>query len=271
MTALENWRAALTAWVIPPHIAEQATESPWVLPREVFTGRLRAQLRRPAGASYEIAAAALDPPGTVLDVGSGPGAACLPLADRATAITAVDADEPMLAELAAESARLGVPARTVLGRWPDAAPRVTAVDVVLCHHVLYNVADLMPFVAELTAHARRMVVVEMSERHPLISLNPLWERFHGLARPQGPTAEEAEAALRECGVRPQVRRFARPPTAEYPSFERMVEVTRRRLCLSPDRVNDVAVALRDMGVDPDSPPDLGSSGRELVTLWWTPE
>ena len=35
----------------------------------------------PAGASYERAWAALAPSGTVLDVGSGAGAACLPLAD----------------------------------------------------------------------------------------------------------------------------------------------------------------------------------------------
>ena len=39
------------------------------------------------------------PPGSVLDVGAGAGAACLPLAPRATSITAVDTDHQLLGTL----------------------------------------------------------------------------------------------------------------------------------------------------------------------------
>jgi len=34
------------------------------------------------------------------------------------------------------------------------------------------------------------------------------------------------------------------------------------------RSDDVRTALLELGVDPELPPDLGSSGRELVTLTW---
>ena len=68
------------------------------------------------------------------------------------------------------------------------AAQAAAADVVTCHNVLYNVPDLEPFLAALTGHARRQVVVELTAAHPLTSLNPLWLRFHGLQRPTGPTA-----------------------------------------------------------------------------------
>jgi hypothetical protein len=134
--------------------------------------------------------------------------------------------------------------------------------------VLYNVADLAPFVAALTAHARRRVVAEITERHPLVSLNPLWLRFHGIVRPEGPSADDAIAAQRQLGITPRVTRWTRAPTPEYRTMGELVEVTRRRLCLPPQAASAVATALAELGVDAGQPPDLGSSGRQLVTLTW---
>jgi len=37
---------------------------------------------------------------------------------------------------------------------------------------------------------------------------------------------------------------------------------------APERADDVAKALEDSGIDPEHPADLGSSGREVVTIWW---
>jgi hypothetical protein len=48
----------------------------------------------------------------------------------------------------------------------------------------------------------------------------------------------------------------------------MIDVTRRRLCLPQERAGEVATALTDLGVDASHPVDLGSSGREVVTIWW---
>ena len=265
---LARWRLDLESWAIPTEILAGATESPWVLPRQVFTRRAERRREAPSGPSYERASEALATPGSLLDVGTGAGAACLPLASRSTEITAVDSDPELLSVLVDSAGRLGVAVHQVHGRWPDVAGQVGVADVVTCHHVLYNVADLGPFVAELTAHARRRVVVEITARHPLTSLNPLWERFHGLRRPEAPTAGDALAILEALGLTPSTEVWSRPHESEYEAFEDLVEVTRRRLCLDASRAGDVASALRELGVEPGQPVDLGSSGAELVTIWW---
>jgi 2-polyprenyl-3-methyl-5-hydroxy-6-metoxy-1,4-benzoquinol methylase len=265
---LGQWRADLAAWAIPEHVTSAVTESPWVLPRQVFARRADRLRRAPAGPSWERAREALDPAGTVLDIGAGAGAACLPLAPRITALTAVDTDPQMLELLAERAAPLGIPTRLVCGRWPDVAGPSDPADVVTCHHVTYNVPDIEPFIAALTSHARRRVVVEMATVHPLSSLNPLWLRFHGITRPQAPTATDLLAILDAMGLDTGHTGWNRPAERDYGSDGELVEVTRRRLCLPPERAGEVAAALRDLGTRPGCPGDLGSSGREVVTMWW---
>jgi SAM-dependent methyltransferase len=265
---LDRWRADLAAWAIPEHITAAVAESPWVLPRQVFARRADRLRAGPSGPSFRRAWDALDPPGSILDVGAGAGAACLPLLPRATRLTAVDADAGMLERLSERVATAGIAVRPVTGRWPDAAAQAGPADVVTCHHVLYNVPELEPFVAALTAGARRTVVAEMTAVHPLVSLNALWLRFHGLRRPLSPTAADLIRILTAMGLRPGHETWRRPGGADYASFEELVDVTRRRLCLPPQRAGDVADALVDSGIDPARPVDLGSSGREVVAIWW---
>ncbi len=265
---LARWREDLAAWAIPEHITAAVTDSPWVLPRQVFARRADAYAAQPGGPSFERAWAALDPPGSVLDVGCGAGAACLPLLPRATLLTVVDADERMLGLLAERAAARGAKALTVHGRWPQVAADVPPADVVTCHHVLYNVAEIEPFTAALTSHARRLVVAEITAAHPLSSLNQLWLRFHGLRRPERPTADDLLAILAALGIEAGHARWRRPEGPDYASFAELVDVTRRRLCLPPGRAGEVAAALTDLGVDPAHPRDLGSSGRDVVTIWW---
>jgi SAM-dependent methyltransferase len=265
---LDRWRDELAAWAIPEHIIAAAPESPWVLPRQVFARRADRLVGEPAGASYERAWEALEPTGTVLDIGSGAGAASLPLATRTSHLTAVDSDDEMLALLAKRAATLGLATRPVTGRWPDVAPQVGPADVVTCHHVIYNVADLAPFIEALTSHARRRVVTENAARHPLTSLNPLWLRFHGLRRPERPTAAELLEILDAMGLRARHTEWTRPAEADYADFSELVDVTRRRLCLPPQRAGEVEAALLEQGTAPAQLGDLGSSGRDVVTIWW---
>ena len=92
----ERWRADLAGWAIPAHITAAVGESPWVLPRQVFARRADRLAAEPDGPSYSRAQAALQPSGELMDVGSGAGAACLPLLPQVTALTAVDSDKEML-------------------------------------------------------------------------------------------------------------------------------------------------------------------------------
>lgn len=265
---LDRWQADLAAWAIPEHITAAVADSPWVLPRQVFARRADRLAAAPSGPSFEREWAALDPAGTVLDVGSGAGAASLPLLARCRALTAVDTDAEMLRLLGERASRAGVAARLIQGTWPDVAAEAGLADVVTCHHVTYNVAAIGPFLAALTAAARHSVIVEMTATHPLTSLNDLWLKFHGLARPDGPTATDLLAILAALDTEAGHVTWQRPGGADYASFAELAEVTRRRLCLPPDRAADVASALTEAGVDPEHPVDLGTSGREVVTIWW---
>ncbi len=269
---LAQWQADLAAWAIPDHITAAVPDSPWVLPRDVFARRADRLRRAPGGPSYERAWAALGAGGSVLDVGSGAGAACLPLAARTTRLAAVDSDERSLGMLTERAAAAGTDTAVVAGRWPDVAGQVPAADVVTCHNVVFNVPDLGPFLAALTGHARRQVVLETTAVHPLAALNPLWLRFHGLKRPEGPTASDLLRILDAMGIPARHTEWSRPAEADYRDMAELVEVTRRRLCLPPERGPEVEAALRDLQAE--SPAgsghlgDLGTAGRDVVTIWW---
>jgi len=265
---LDRWRDELAAWAIPEHITAAAGESPWVLPRQVFARRADRLAAAPAGPSYRRSMAALDPPGSVLDVGAGAGAACIPLLSRTTALIAVDTDTQMLDLLAERSSALAGKVRLVKGTWPEAAPDAAPADLVTCFNVVYNVPDILPFLAALTASSRRQVVIELTAEHPLVSMNELWMRFHGLARPQGPTADDLLDILAAMGIQASSERWERPGGADYGSFAELTDVTRRRLCLPPERADEVARALVATGTDPEQPTDLATSRREMVTVWW---
>jgi SAM-dependent methyltransferase len=265
---LRQWQDDLAAWAIPQHITAAVTESPWVLPRQAFARRADRLTAAPSGPSYRRARAALDPPGSVLDVGAGAGAACIPLLARTTALTAVDTDKQMLALLGERAGVLTGKVALVSGSWPAVAPEAAPADVVTCFNVVYNAPDILPFVAALTASARRLVVIELTAEHPMVSMNDLWLRFHGLRRPSGPKADDLLQILAAMGISAGHQRWQRPGGADYASFEELAAVTTRRLCLPPERAGEVAAALLEGGEDPDQPVDLGTSRRDVVTIWW---
>ena len=82
------------------------------------------------------------------------------------------------------------------------------------------------------------------------------------------TAGDLLAIVSELGLKAGHTEWSRPAEADYASFAELVDVTRRRLCLPPERASEVEAALLDMGIIRERPGDLGSSGREVVTIWW---
>jgi SAM-dependent methyltransferase len=265
---LARWRAQLEAWAIPEEILAAAPESPWGFPVALFRARAeRAGAGRRTPSNRE-AIRWLPPGGSVLDVGAGAGAASLPLAGVAGRVVGVDESPAMIAAFLDAAAGAGLDAEGVKGRWPEAAGRVGPADVVVCHHVLYNVADLAPFATALTGRARRRVVVELTARHPLVELAPLWRRFHGLERPSGPTAGDAAAALDALGLEPRREDWISDARYGFDRFEELVAFTRRRLCLPADRDAEVAEALLEAGTHQEGGVWIGAGPRRLSTLSW---
>ena len=160
----EQWRQELAGWEIPAALVANAPEPPWGFP----VGLFHAEPDPVDTFSRDRALDVLPPNGSVLDVGCGGGAASLALVPRAATVTGVDSGPGMLADFAASADARGVAHHEVAGTWPDIAGEVDAADVVVCHHVFYNVASLPPFVTALTSHARRRVVVELTAEHPMV-------------------------------------------------------------------------------------------------------
>lgn len=78
----------------------------------------------------------------------------------------VDPEPEMLAAYAQAATSRGIEHAEIPGRWPGVAAQAGRADVVLAHHVAYNVPDLGGFVAALSAAARRRVVLQMTDAHP---------------------------------------------------------------------------------------------------------
>jgi SAM-dependent methyltransferase len=249
----ERWRDELAAWAIPERILAAAPESPYGFPVGLFL----ADAEPVDTPSRRRALDALQDGGTVLDVGCGGGRASLALVPPATRVVGVDSSPEMLTAYADAAAARGVDHAEVDGSWPEAAARAGSADVVLAHHVFYNVPDLRRFVAALTAAAHRRVVVELTGKHPWVATRELWRRFHDLDRPEGPSADLAVAVLRSEGIAVEVERWE--AAARPSSRQQAVTLVRRRLCLPADAEPDVDAAL---------PADYELIPREVVTLWW---
>ena len=256
-TAAHQWSDDLAAWAIPAEILAAAPESPWIHPVEMFV----VEGTVPDSPSHQRAREALPVGGSVLDVGCGGGRAALALVPPASLVIGVDEQQIMLDRFVTAATQQGVTSEVILGEWPDAAPRTPSTDVVVCHHVAYNVADLAPFLHGLAAHARRRVVLELPITHPLTHMAPLWREFWGLERPTGPTAHDALSVAAEAGIDARLETWVDEAFSARAKLtpEQQARFMRIRLCLPEDREADGAAFLASA---PPPPP------RETATIWW---
>ncbi len=255
--AAQQWRDDLASWAIPDEIMSAAPESPWIHPVEMFT----VQGDVPDSPSHACARAVLPADGSVLDVGCGGGRAAMALVPPAASLVGVDQQPAMLERFAAAAHARGVAVEIVEGDWPAAGTRAPVCDVVVCHHVAYNVADIVPFLHALGEHARRRVVIELPATHPLTHMSPLWQRFWGLERPSRPTCDDLLAVAHEAGIDARLERWSEEPGLGRAAVtpEQQAHFLRIRLCLPADREPEVLAALAEAGP---------AAAREVATLWW---
>ena len=261
--ALARWQAELAGWAIPPEILAAAPESPWGFSTAVFAQQADVAVARAEDSPSDAAARAALPAGGQragrrLRGGCGRAAADRRVHRGRRGWSGSTAPPGMLEAFAQRAAAAGVEHLTIEGPWPDVAAEVPPADVVVCHHVLYNVADLVPFCAALTERARRRVVVELTGLHPLYWLAPIWRAVHGSSRPEGPTAHDAWEALRDAGIDATIDVWPRDYALMQTADDRVAFV-RRRLCVGPERDAEIA---RLLDVFPPAPE------RDVATLVW---
>jgi SAM-dependent methyltransferase len=257
VSAIARWDAAIAEHIPPDWILRQAPESPLAYPPSLFrasNGRVTASM------TERMARAGLGSDKSVLDVGSGGGAASIGLAAHARTLVAVDPSTAMLANFAEAAESAGVAHREIVGRWPDVADRAPRCDVVLCRNVVYLVDDgIAPFVSALADRAVNRVVVELTEQHPGQTVAALWKEFWDHEIPEGPTADDFVDVVRELGFNPTVRTELRV-TGNGAPRDQYVPFVRRRLCLTADRDPEIDAAL-----GPELPLVVA------VTVAWSPQ
>lgn len=257
--ANQRWAAMLADWAIPERLLAVAPQTPYFFDPAVFTAAADDALSRAHDTVSDRAAREVLPAGgSVLDVGVGAGAGSLRLG--AGRLVGVDPSAVLLDAFAARADQLGISPELVLGSWPEVADQTPSADVVVCHHVVYNVADLAGFAAALTEHAAARVVVELTAAHPMSWLAPYWEVLHGVSQPDRPTAADAVAVLDELGLAVHEQRWRRPIQMIGETGDEQLQRIARRLCLPPDRHDELRRLLEA------TPPP---SQRDVVTLWWS--
>ena len=146
-SARERWRHDLGSWAIPEDILAQAEVSPWRITPDLF----EVDDDYHETVSDEHARDVVREGSRVLDVGCGAGVAAMALASARPIVVGLDRDPAMLERFEHNARNRGLRVETIEGLWPDVADRAPRADVVLAHHVVYNVADIEPFIRALDA------------------------------------------------------------------------------------------------------------------------
>lgn len=253
-TEQEQWAKSLAQWSIPKEILDQAQTSPWIHPPVLFQVPEEIDLT----ISHSCALEAMPVGGTVLDVGCGGGIASFALTPPAAHVIGIDHQLEMLEMFAENAKKRAVSCQVFEGFWPEVAAEVPIADVVVCHHVVYNVSDIGPFLLGLNSHAQSRVVIEMPTRHPLSNLSGAWKHFWNLDRPLQPTSEDLLEVLKEIGIKAQVQYWS-GKLRDRIDIDRDSEFLRVRLCLPPERLSEV----RDYMFAYPLP-----THREIATIWW---
>lgn len=252
---IKNWQDQLASWAIPQHIIEQAPTSPWIHPVELFEIAPDQLLSQTPATTAALAG--LKNEKSVLDIGCGGGKATFELSANIKKAIGVDHQAVML-DRYREIARLkNIEVETYLGDWPQIESEVPVAEVVLVHHVLYNVSDIENFIEALNEHASSRVVLELPVKRPLSAMNPYWKHFWNIERPAGPTAEEALEIIKEFSKDPKIQYYDAPIFKEV-AIEKMVEFNRTRLCLPVEKDQEI---LEFTQTQP-------SEIRKLATIWW---
>jgi SAM-dependent methyltransferase len=264
--AAARWGRMLEAWALPEELLAAAEESPYGWPEAVLACMRRERDAGEDTPTLSVVRELIPGGGSLLDVGAGTGRLAVPLAREGYAVTAVEPAGPMLADLTA--AAVGLPVEIVEGRWPDAAPSVRHCDLALSAHVVYDVADIGPFVSTLHA-AADAVVIECGADHPRTALAPLYRALHGLDRPVGPTVDDLAAVVEEVtGAAPAVVRWEARRPMRFSGRDEALALYRRRLALPAARSAELEKLLGPRLHADGGEWVVDEGARRTATLWW---
>jgi SAM-dependent methyltransferase len=251
------WRESLATWSIPQEILDVAPEDPWIHPPVMF--QIPDVIED--SPSHQRAREVLKEGDSILDIGCGGGIAAFAVVPPASHVIGVDHQSEMLKMFSDNARAKGVTSETFEGFWPALENAVPHADVVTTHHVVYNVPQIESFLLALNNHAKKRVIIEMPQRHPLTTATPLWKHFWNLERPNNPTPSDLMRVLKELNINAHLELWDGSMRTES-DLESQAHFSRIRLCLPESRESEVLEFLREQ-------PKIAI--RNLATIWWDVE
>ena len=254
MISSQKWKSDLEAWSIPKEIIDKAPESPWIHPPSLFQIPKLIDLTPSHQKAFEV----LPVNGSILDIGCGGGIAAFAMGKKAGLVIGVDHQVEMLEMFSENAKERHIDSKVYEGFWPEIESKVEVADIAVAHHVVYNVQDIVPFIKAMNSHARKRVVIEMPQHHPLSNLSEAWKFFWNLDRPVNPTPQDFVDVLSELGINAHVQLWDGQLRQER-NMDDAVRFTRIRLCLPAFREAEVRQFLEN---------HPASEIRSLATVWW---
>ena len=140
---------------------------------------------------------------SLLDIGAGCGALCIPLAPSFERVVALDSSSAMLNELRVEAGRVGASNVEIeQASWDEAEERIGSFDVVLVANVPGVLDDPVASIPILERHARRFVflVLGTPKNSDKFYFRELWPMIFGSAPPAKRDYFDAYSALHRTGI-----------------------------------------------------------------------
>jgi SAM-dependent methyltransferase len=202
----------------------------------------------------------LRPGATLVDVGAGTGRHAGPLAERLDWVTAVEPSQAMREHVPA-TANLTV----IASDWQDAD--VAPADLVICVHVLYPIADVVPFLEKLERSARERIFVVLRDSphgHP-------GDVLAGPHRAREPRLRDCLLLLRQMGIAPDAAMTTYPTFHRFESFEQALEECRTHV--GQEWNEGQARAWLEANLRPDQDGTLICDGGQVTAgvLHWKPQ
>jgi hypothetical protein len=161
----------------------------------------------------------LSPSKTLIDAGAGAGRHAVPLSERLEWVTAVEPSEGMRAQIPPRDNMT-----VVASSWEDA--QVAPADLVICCHVMYAVADPVPFITKLEESARERVFIMLRETElpqPAVAIR---RQLAGAEGPRMPRFSDLFMLLLEIDIAPDVSFQRYQSVSRYADMDEAVADTR---------------------------------------------
>lgn len=195
--------------------------------------RMTAQLDASRDPLIRALSEAVHPQDTVLDVGAGAGRYALPLAQLARQVTAVEPSAGMRAYLQETlKQREIINVSVVAGTWQEV--NVEPHDVAICAHVVYFVAEIVPFIEKLDAAAKRACYIHLRVDENGARFRPLWEQLFEGPYPSEPGFADLYPLLLSLGIRANVQLNGGARGGTYASIDDAVDQAKPNLGISLD-------------------------------------